>query len=61
MQHQTPDIKQWLWRQALQAISGGQVTEQDIAWCLRVNSFGDYDDDSNIAKEGKDTHWDVNC
>ena len=45
MKHQAPSEKQWLCRNATQAISGGQATKQDISGSLKAGRFDHcYDD-----------------
>ena len=45
MKHQAPNEKQWLCRNASQAISGGKTTKQNVGGSLKARRFGHcYDD-----------------
>ena len=45
MKHQAPNEKQWLCRNASQAISGGKATKQNVGGSLKARRFGHcYDD-----------------
>lgn len=60
MEHQSPNEKQRLWRQANQAIYSGQATQQNVAGFLKARCFDHCNDDDEIADERKNTKRYVN-
>ena len=60
MKHQAPNEKQWLCRNATQAISGGQAAKQDVGGSLKAWRFGHCYDDQEVAQECKNTKGCVN-
>ena len=60
MEHQAPNEKQRLWRQANQAVNSGQATQQNVAGSLKARCFGHSNDDDEVAKERENTKGYVN-
>ena len=60
IKHQAPNEKQRLCRNAIQAISGGQATKQDVGGSLKARCFDNCYDDQEVAQECKNTKRRVN-
>ena len=60
IEHQTPNEKQWLCRNTIQAISGGQATKQDVGGSLKARRFDHCNDDQEVAQECENTQKRVN-
>ena len=60
IEHQSPNEKQRLCRNAMQAVSGGQATKEDVGGPLKARRFGHSYDDQEVAQKSKNTKRCVN-